>query len=574
MRPPRAVLPWLGFAVVLLLYIGFIARLHPINLFGLQQDDSIYFSSAKALAEGKGYILPSIPGEPPAANKYPILYPWLLSWVWRWNPSFPGNVNDGAAVTVAFGLLYLTFAFIFFRRSMKMRDIEALLLTAFCAFHPVVLFRSAFILSDIPFAAMSLGSLVLADAATRRSATCARGIVCGVLAGLSIMTRATGYPIVLGILVIAILRKAWRQASVFGSTVVVFFALFVWEKSANVKASFPVGWSTFGPGFHQTWLYYTDYIGFRRLSIVNLHVAATIVLNQMLYLCTHLPGFFLSPFFDSNIFLLFIVTVLLLWLIFDGFVRTIKLDGWKPIHIALLFYTAVVLAWNYPDWDRFLIPFLPLFAACLWIEAKWVARELSREIRSDHSPGTRVAALGIGFALTALAVAILWNFATNRDRQNLLAISRARAQLIIEKRQAYQWLRHNSPDDSRIVSGEDGCVYLYTGRQSMAYIAMLPIGIYEPEQMRSDLNHITDVASAIGATFWMGSTDDGDKQLKGDRPYLAARLDEVEAVLPELFRSGSGNVRIYGLGCLQNPQEPSCRSAGHVLFPEGINRPH
>jgi hypothetical protein len=564
----RTAFAWLGLAGILLLYIAFITHLHPINLFGIAQDDSIYFSSAKAIAEGRGYILPSLPGEPQAANKYPILYPWMLSWIWRWNPSFPANVNGAVALTAAFGLVYIAFAFVFFSKSMGIRYLEALLLTAFCAFHPVILYYSASVFSDIPFAALSLGSLVVADRATKRDGTIVAGVSCGVLAGLSILMRTAGYPIVLGILITAILRKAWRQTAVFGSTIATFLAFLIWEKLSTVKDSLPAGWSTFGPGFRQTWLYYTDYLGFRKLSVVNPHLAGTVLLNQILYLCTELPSYFLSPFFNRNIPLLFILTVALLWLISNGLVLTVKLDRVKPIHFALLLYAGLILAWNYPEWDRFLIPFLPLFAASLWLEARWIAGELSRTLRVDRPLATRLSAGAMGAALAALALGILWNAVTNRDRRDLQAISHTRAALLVDKNQAYDWIRHNSPNNSRIVAGEDGSVYLYTGRQSMAFIALLPVGIYEPHRMQSDLNHITDVGAAIGAAYWLASSDDSDKQWTAAKAPLAARLNEVEGVLPMLFRSSSGTVRIYSLGCLQNRQGPSCRSAGYVLFPE------
>jgi hypothetical protein len=556
-------LPWLGLAGILLLYITFIGHLHPVNLFGATQDDPIYFSSAKALAEGKGYILPSLPGEPQAANKFPVLYPWMLSWIWRLNPSFPANVNDGVGLTVAFGLVYLSVAFRFFRRAMKLGDAEALLLTLFCAFHPVILVHSASILSDIPFAALCFGSLLLADMAIQQNGTRAQVVVCGVLVGFSLLMRTTGFPIVAGILAIAILRKAWRQAAMFSSTVAVFLAFFLWEKLSAAKASLPAGWSTLGPGFRQTWLFYTDYVGFRKLSAPNLSVTGELLLAQFLYLWRQLPAYFLSSSYDRSIPLL----AILLCLMSVSFVRTIKRDGWKPIHAALIFYLAMVLGWNYPDWDRFLIPFLPLFVASLWVEAKWIAGEVSREIRSDGRRGDRVTAVLIGFVLATLAIFLALMFVSNSDRRNLLAFCRARSELLIEKKQAYDWLRRNSPGDARIIAGENASLYLYTGRQSMGPIVMLPAGIYEPTQMQSDLIHITDVASAIRATYWLGSVDDGDTQLQGYKTALTTRLHQIESVLPEVFHSTSGNVRIYRLDCLQNQQDISCRWADHVLFP-------
>ena len=108
----RRAVTWLGCVFVFVFYVLSILRLHSTNFFGLTQDDTIYFSSAQALAAGKGYILPSIPGTP-AATKYPMLYPWILSWVWRWNPSFLSNLADAVAVTIAFGCAFLTLIFVF-----------------------------------------------------------------------------------------------------------------------------------------------------------------------------------------------------------------------------------------------------------------------------------------------------------------------------------------------------------------------------------------------------------------------------------------------------------------------------
>src|ERR1041385_1590634 len=84
-RTNRTILGWCGLAVIVVLYCLLVTSIHPTNLFGLMEDDTIYFSSAREIAQGHGYVLPNLPGQP-AATKYPILYPWLLSWVWRLNP--------------------------------------------------------------------------------------------------------------------------------------------------------------------------------------------------------------------------------------------------------------------------------------------------------------------------------------------------------------------------------------------------------------------------------------------------------------------------------------------------------
>src|SRR6202162_616779 len=206
-------LPWIGLAVLLILFLTITVRLKPVNFFGSFSDDALYFSSAKALAHGQGYVLPSIPGNPPA-TKYLILLTWLLSFVWRYNPSFPSNIHAATAVMVAFGCGYVVASFLFLRRYSGIKDYEALLLTAFCALHPVVLRYSVILSSDIPFAALSMVTFIMADRYIRRDAGLAGAAVTGILSGLSLLLRVLGVPIAAGMFLCAVYRRAWRQAAI------------------------------------------------------------------------------------------------------------------------------------------------------------------------------------------------------------------------------------------------------------------------------------------------------------------------------------------------------------------------
>ena len=53
-RVPKAVALWICLAGTLVLFLLCLAPLHPTNWFGIYRDDALYFSSAKALAEGQG----------------------------------------------------------------------------------------------------------------------------------------------------------------------------------------------------------------------------------------------------------------------------------------------------------------------------------------------------------------------------------------------------------------------------------------------------------------------------------------------------------------------------------------
>src|SRR5215469_1515837 len=136
--PRAAVSPihWLFLSGILAAYTVGITLLGPSNFFGMMEDDSLYLSSARAIAQGHGYVMASVPGTPPG-TKYPILYPWLLSWVWRLNPEFPGNLSWAVGLNVLFGMIFLVACFLLLRKLSGLGETPALIITAFCAFQPV-----------------------------------------------------------------------------------------------------------------------------------------------------------------------------------------------------------------------------------------------------------------------------------------------------------------------------------------------------------------------------------------------------------------------------------------------------
>ena len=570
-RLDRPVTPWvwLGLAGIGILYVAAIVRLHPANFFGVTQDDTIYFSSARALTAGSGYVLPSVPDTPPA-TKYPILYPWILSWVWRWNPSFPANLRDALGITVAFGLAYVALAFSFLRRLPGIGNAEALLLTVFCALQPTVLFYSASLNSDILFATMALAAMLLADRAAQPDARATSAVGCGAVSGLAILLRVLGVPIALGIMAAALARRAWKQAAIIASCTAPSLAWLAWQAVASSRSAIPAGFDSAGPGFRQTWIYYTSYIGFRKLSMLNAHIVVSMLLNQFAYLFVDLPGYFLSPGFHKNIALLFVCTLVVFWMVFAGMFHEIRRGGWRPVHFALLFTIAAILAWDYAQVQRFLIPFLPLLSACLWLEGKNWAKQLAAvpaAPKSRKNPcGGRSGRAGSSGAGNRM------EFHCQQGSRRAAAGRRGTRRPPAEKQQAYDWFRQHAPDDARVIAGEDGSFYLYTGRQAMAPIVLRRAGAYDSAYMEEDLNRMMDVAKAIGASYWLASSDDSDKQWVAAKPFLAERLGEIESGFPELFRSSAGHVRIYGLPCLQHPD---CRPMSGALRPAGrLNASH
>ena len=81
------------------------------DILGFYHDDGVYAVTAKALAEGKGYRIISLPGEP-VQMTYPIFYPLVLSVVWRIFPDFPANIPALKAPSIIFTLLFFSNIFL------------------------------------------------------------------------------------------------------------------------------------------------------------------------------------------------------------------------------------------------------------------------------------------------------------------------------------------------------------------------------------------------------------------------------------------------------------------------------
>jgi hypothetical protein len=543
--------------VILAAHLSGVLALNPPSLFGLSQDDTLYFSSAKALAEGRGYVLPSLPGSP-AATKYPILYPWLLSWVWRLDRNFPGNLLWGVLLTYFFSVAAILLSYHFGRNALGLSRLSSLAVTAFLALHPTFVFYSARLMSDVPFAALTLCLLLFASAAVRSSSPrwCwFAGLACS----LSITMRLAGVALLAGVLLAFVARKLWRSALFYLASSAPGLAYFAYQTWFRAPSPPPVPFSAALPGWQQTWFYYTSYTAFRHLDSPDLHATGTLLVNQILYFVSAIAGYFIWPLSERNIVFWFVSSLILAMLLLFGLLR--EFTGWKPSVSVSLFlcYALLLVGWDYVEWGRFLLPFLPLLVVLVATSA-WRCFVQLRQAGSDWlSRALRLTAL---LAAGALAGAAAWNYGA-LDRRGLAEARFQREVSLVEKRQAYAWLRTNTRPGDVIIATEDGLAYLYTDRTFINPTVLRPYDVYDRRQLASDLDHMTDVAVATGASYWMITSHDSQTQLYAFEGPLRRRLDRWEAALPRIFRSSGATVAIYDLRCSRPPRvSPPCGAGG------------
>lgn len=572
-KPVPAALPqtarrWLVlaciFACIFGAYIHNVERGRPTVFFGRAHDDGIYFSTAKALAEGQGYRLISFPGTP-AQMKYPILYPYVLSWVWKLDPNFPDNLKPAIRMTEFFGCWSLVAAFLLLRK-LGISEPAGLFLTALCAFQPIFLNLSGFILSDVPFMALLLTTLVLADAAARSGARLPVVLATGAVAGLSVGLRTIGVMVVAGVFLLALRRRAFREAFLLAAVAGTAIVIESWPTLFHRIAATPSIGSAAEPGWNQVLAYYTGYVGFVwRMGVPSVRALIALVQFSLGSLVTAPGPILVEGFWDSRTRMTMLLSVPI-WL---GILRQMRRPEWQATGYVLALYCGLLIFWL-PLPERLLLPFIPVFFAALWLEMPRLWAMCRENLRSGAALWQRALAAVVAGIFISLAGFGAWNYLIRFPRDLQLA-SDAQAHALEEKKQAYEWIRENAGPNDRITTWEDGLMYLYTGRQGLRPIVFLPQDFYmdDRESMRRDLAHVCDAPRHAKVRYWLREKDDifvGP----GTDP-MNARMAEIAAVLPVVFRSKDNYARIYDASCLSELDRPDCRSAAPILFPDSAS---
>lgn len=571
---------WGTLAAILILYVFVATRVRPVAAFGSHADDALYFASAKSLAQGHGYFLPSFPIRL-KASKYPKLYPLLLAGVWKLDPQFPGNVAIAAALTMAFGCGALLFIFLLLRRWPGLGDWQALGIVALCAFNFYFLELSASVMTGIPFLAAMLGAIWLADGFTGIARTTTPGngpanhrysgqglvrgaagwsaVGAGLLAGLSVSLRSLGVAAVAGIGLTLLLRREYRRLLWFCAAAAPLTLLALWPALTSLLhpagARLAVGLR--GTGWSQTVCYYSSYACSWRMNVSGPAALKGVVLTN-LKLVFEAPGLLLlGPLHAPNLFWTILLVSLISLAAYAGIARYLRRAGWQALPLVFAFYLLVVLPWPYPI-RRFLLLFLPLFCGGLWIEARHLATLVAENWRRSRPLGERAAAGLVAAAglMLAVLIAISYSYAM----PSKLASEAARNSKILAAQQgAYVWLGQHAAPGARVIAYEDGLLYLYTGKRAVVPIAWDTEGIYDGDhQFEShDVADMADVARHIRASYWLATR--WDFALDGpERHALLRRENQLLAAAPVVYRDASGKVRLYDVSCLTGAAGLGC----------------
>jgi hypothetical protein len=395
------------------------------------------------------------------------------------------------------------------------------------------------------------------------------------LVGMRLDSAAIGFSV--GSIVLVQAFASWlfsfplpySYASVYGClTACIFLWLFI-EASSSAERRWIIGAGTLSgsnplePGWNQVLAYYTDYIGHHwRMGVPTIWAFISMVKLNFLLLVSSPGSVVVGPVGKWAAAFTSVLSVPIVL----GITRQRKYPKWTPILFVLVLYSALLLIWPFPQSERFLLPFLPLLIAGLWLEMRRLGSILLANFIGHPALSQRVAAGGVAAVLLSLFIFIGWNYLV-RDPRTLQLAGKSQQDALKEREQAYDWIRKNTSPGIRVAAYSDAAMFLYTGRQGLRPVVFLPAAGYmsDNDSLERDLAHTTDAARHVGARYWLTTTDDFDLEVGKDR--IDTRMADIMSKLPVVFSSRENNVQIHDASCLVERQRPECQAAEAILFP-------
>jgi Dolichyl-phosphate-mannose-protein mannosyltransferase len=520
--------------------------------FGSYHDDAIYVATAKALATGEGYKMISLPYEP-AATKYPPLYPFLLSLIWRLNPSFPGNVNWMVILTAASALAFLGLTWCYLVSQDYAKGWQAFVVVAMTAINWRMVIYATGIYSEMVYAALTVGALFLAERVIDRRWKWTTGLGVGVLLGLAFLTRTAGIALILSVAVYLLTRRSVRPALLPLAVAGLFvFGWLAWSKGNRTTVS----------GVNVS--YYTDYLDhFKNVLLdiqFNTHASMLVTIlgvlwkNLLLLVIVSVPAVSLSMDYTWVVYLGFV-----LMFIVAGFVRDVA-RGWRLLHIYVICHLGFhVVGLPFVSYDRYLAPILPFLLLWLVRELESMASLARATLRLRGQISRKVSAMVIGLAVAGVVAVAAYNYGSSLYSSLSAASLRKQVKPTPDDSEAITWISANTDPTDVIICGRDPMYYLYTGRKATRSFPMTGTVYWQDKQ--DLLFRIIDEAKA---NYLVVTASDFEEEYQSEHQMesLAVVIQANPSRLEPVFRSESGRASIYRIRLAPPSQGRAVRAPG------------
>jgi len=442
--------------------------------FGAYHDDGIYVSTARAIAEGHGYRIMSLPDEP-AQTKYPPFYPFLLSLVWRVYPEFPQNLTWMMLLSAIATLGFLLITWRYLVSNHYATHWQALIVVAMTALNWRTMILATSVYSEMLFALLALAALHVTEKHEKSANALTTGLIAGVLIGLAFLTRSSGLALMISVTVYFVLRsqskKALLQVAVASVFVVSWVAWCYYSKSSSQSLNAP---------------YYTSYIGHFNQVVGDLQAQsgsskAAILIGiavenlvggvfiSVPLVCAGLSYGSFAGLSGYGLAAALCAPFLILVLIAMGFIWSLT-ERVRLLHIYVLACLGLYLFWlPGVSYDRFLMPLLPFLLLFLLYEVDMLVAMARRALLSSQAAG-RISGASVALILVAVAGTCLYGY-TSGTYSSFASLSTS-ASRAAEDSKAIAWINEHTDPSETLVCYRDPKYFLYTGHKAVRSFPM------------------------------------------------------------------------------------------------------
>ena len=528
---PRA----LPLVVLLALALSCLAFFSAPNIIGLFHDDGIYAVVAKALSDGSGYRIISLPGDP-YQTKYPFLYSYLLSWAWSFNPHISEIIPLLHFGNVFFYGVSLLLAYALYVQNSDSRKSDALLYLFLVGANASVFSMTSYILSDIPFMAACLCSLALSNLEGRFLTRTKAIVLLSASAGIAFMLRQAGAALIFAGLIHFLLSGKRKEFYLF--VAIVGCLIVPWLVWQALHAS--------GAVENPLFAYYQSYESPALfLALSDPRAACQIIWDNLRYLTSSIDNLILRLQMIPG--LRFVVYPLMLWGLLSIVRRqTVFFNGF------LLFYGGLILSWPFNP-GRYFLPLVPVLLLSLFHGAQAASAFLQLRTKTTWSGMIVPVVIRIPLAMVALLmIGWLWGYVHIDRNQHLVQWGGFRSSYGWSGfSETFSWVKQNTQEDDILAAAYDPMYYLYTGRKAVRPWIHRPETYFYPYGNASpDLGSVEEIRThleELGVRFLIVNPMEG----YSERVAVAELFDNLVQsyeVRPELvFESTDQFHRIYAL---------------------------
>jgi hypothetical protein len=407
---------------------------------GTFHDDGLYVVTAKALAEGQGYRIISLPGEPPQ-TKYPVLFPWLVSLVWHLNSSFPANLPWLRLVPLLATLAWLALSWPLLRRLGASRT-QASVIVLLTAVSPWVAFLSTALMAETLFALFLTAGLLTMTRAWKDAGTRIDPLIAGFLFGAAVLTRIAGIAPAAAAVAVFVAKRRWMSAAqcLVGSAVVIA-PWFWWVSHQQPAAAMDAYYSASN---YASWNIVTSYAWPEKLSVLLMNATVS--------------GLAFTEIWGVRVpaAAALLAGAAALMLVCAGLWSARR----EPVAAVMLAYCAIHAAWVWPPL-RFTVPVIPVL---LWLGFIGAAKQ-------------RLLGCVVATVLVAAGGFQLW-MTVVQAREKGIVSPIAGTESWNDTARLLNWISLETPRDATLTGNLDPMYYLFTGRKAVRAFTTDPYSLY------------------------------------------------------------------------------------------------